>query len=47
VQSYIEADLSRASSQTLERITRDLEEATRGVFSGLDAVKSLNCGGNL
>ncbi|MGD9716888.1 MAG: methyl-accepting chemotaxis protein [Sulfuricurvum sp.] len=47
VQSYIEADLSRASSQTLERITRDLEEATRGVFNGLDAIKSLNCGGNL
>ncbi|MCX6074431.1 MAG: methyl-accepting chemotaxis protein [Campylobacterales bacterium] len=43
VQSFIDAGLSNASTQTMDEISSKLEEATRGVFNGLDYVKAANC----
>lgn len=43
VQSFIDADLSGASSETIDAISNKLEEATRGVFVGLDSIKLTNC----
>lgn len=43
VQSFIDADLSGASSENIDNISTSLEEATRGVFNGLDNIKLTNC----
>lgn len=43
VQSFIEADISDASDDTVERLSSQLEDATKGVFNGLDSIKSINC----
>ncbi|MFA6143942.1 MAG: methyl-accepting chemotaxis protein [Sulfurimonas sp.] len=43
VQSFIDADLSGASPHIIDEISSKLEEATHGVFSGLDYIKVANC----
>lgn len=46
VQSFIDADLSGAASENIDNISAKLEEATRGVFHGLDSIKLANCAHN-
>ncbi|OHE09193.1 MAG: hypothetical protein A2513_03425 [Sulfurimonas sp. RIFOXYD12_FULL_33_39] len=43
VQSFIHEDLSNASKETMFKLSQEIENATIGVFKGLDNVKINNC----